>query len=170
MRYHAHSARSPAVTMGVGLVVAVETIALHLWLVSRHPTTAWVLTALSILTIGWLVSDYVALGTSFVEVLPDEIELRVGRRATARIPRASIVSVMRPGWRDVPDPGGVDGRDFINPMKPAEPNVLLVVSPPASIRLFGRITRQAGRIGLHVDAPDNLIEALRTSATPLESS
>ncbi|HEY2292312.1 MAG TPA: hypothetical protein VGM86_16560 [Thermoanaerobaculia bacterium] len=56
------SARSLPITGALCGVIAVETAALHLLLMFRHPWLAWTLTALSLWTIVWLIGDYRAIG------------------------------------------------------------------------------------------------------------
>jgi hypothetical protein len=45
-------------------------------------------------------------------------------------------------------------------MKPAAPNVLLTLAEPTRLRIAGGIRRTVRRIGLHVDEPQRLLEAL----------
>jgi hypothetical protein len=56
------SARSGRLVGGMGLVIGVETIVMHLWLRLHYPLLAWSLTAASVWAIGWLAADYQALG------------------------------------------------------------------------------------------------------------
>ena len=52
------SARSAALTAGLALAVAVETLVVHLWLASRHPRPAWTLTTLGVVTLLYLAAEY----------------------------------------------------------------------------------------------------------------
>lgn len=164
MRFRMRSARSPSLSVGFSAAIAVETLGLHLWLTARHPHLAWTLTALSASSIAWLAGDFMALGRGFVDVTPDSIELRAGWRATARIPRSSIATVIRPSWRDLPAGGEPGARDYINAVKPGEPNVLLTLSSATPVRLMGAVRRDAIKLGLRLDEPDAFIRAVTAPA------
>ena len=152
------SARSASLTAGFTFAILVETVGLHLWLVGRHPMLAWSLTALSVLTIAYLVSDYVALGKGGVTIGAETVTLDIGRRVTTSIARADVASVARPDWRDIPETGSTAARDFLNPTKPAQPNVLFTLRSPHTIRI-GPLSRTVTRIALHVDEPQKFLDA-----------
>src|SRR4051794_14872178 len=116
------AARSGALVAGFALVIGVETLVLHLWLMTRHPVFAWVLTSASVATIAWLVADYRALGRGAVHIAGSTLELRIGRRISASVPLATIAAVTRPTWRDVPAPGTPAAEGYVNLMRPASPN------------------------------------------------
>ena len=90
---------------GIILVLVSEGIGLHLYLYSRKPWLAWVLTLTTLSAIWWLAADYRALGTGAVEVDADVVHFRVGKRFNFTIPRTSIASAMVPTWRDLPEAG-----------------------------------------------------------------
>lgn len=77
-----------------------------------------------------------------------------------RVPRSRLVSAVQPEWRDIPEAGTPAASDYLNLMKPATPNVLLTLAEPSRLRIAGGIRRTVRRIGLHVDEPQRLIEAL----------
>jgi hypothetical protein len=53
--------RSGSLVAGITIAVAIETLAVHLVLTAlHHPMVAWSLTTLSVLTITWLIGEYVA--------------------------------------------------------------------------------------------------------------
>lgn len=160
------SARSGSLVAGLGLAIAVETVALHLWLGARHPLLAWTLTAASLGTLAWLAADYQALGRGAVRLDGDVLDLRVGRRATLQVPRAGLASVVRPSWRELPTAGSAGARDYLNLTKPATPNVLLTLTDPTTVRLSGGLTRRARRLGLRLDDPDAFVTALAVAPAP----
>jgi hypothetical protein len=164
MRFTMRSARSPAVSIGFGSVIAVETFGLHLWLSQRHPILAWALTALSISSLAWLAGDFIALGRGFVDVGQDAIDVQAGWRATALIPRASITTAIRPTWRDIPAAGEPGARGYLSAVKPGDPNVLLSLSSAAPIRLMRAVRRDALLLGLQLDEPDAFISAVTARA------
>jgi len=158
--YTYRSARSKPLLIGISIALAVETFALHMLLWQRrHPYVAWTLTALSILTILWIVRDYVAMGEGAIHLDERELHLTVGRRVNVRVPRTQISQVITPTFRDLPTPGTNQGVDFLNPTKPATPNVLLTLREPMTVRLPGR-RRTIRRIALHLDEPAAFIAAV----------
>ena len=154
-------------SLGFGGVIAVETLALHLWLSARHPLLAWALTSLSIVSIAWLVGDFIALGRGFIDVTVDAIEVPAGWRATAMIPRSSIARVIRPSWRDLPARGEPGAQRYANAVTPGDPNVLLSFSSLAPIRLMRAVQREVRLRGLQLDEPDAFIRCVeRPGAAP----
>jgi hypothetical protein len=158
------SARSGSLVGGLGLAIAVETVALHLWLAARHPIAAWALTVGSVAALVWLAADYRALGRGAVRLDAKTLDLRIGRRFALRLPRSAVVEVVRPTWRDLPTAGTPAAADYLNLTKPAMPNVLLTLSAPTTVRLAGGLARRARRLGLRLDDADAFVAAL--VATP----
>jgi hypothetical protein len=150
-------ARNGALSAGLALAMAVETVALHFMLMPRHAAIAWTLVALNVATAAWLAADHRAMGRAAVRVGDDEIELAVGLRVAATFRREQVTNVLLATWRDVP-PG--TERDYLNATGPAEPNVILTLAPPATVRLAGVIPRTASRIGLRVDDAPAFVAAL----------
>ena len=135
-------------------MLLIETAALHLVLVSRHPVLAVSLTTSSVLAIIWLVRDYLALGRQVVQLDDETLRLKVGRRFDISVALANITRVLRPSFRDLPTPGTNQGRDYLNLTKPASPNVLIVLHMPVKVRLPGGFHRMVGRLSLHLDEPE----------------
>lgn len=152
------NARDRAITAAIAVVILVETIVLHVALVAGHPVLAWRLTALSLITLAWLVADARAFGRGALRLDHEALHVAVGRRWTGEIPRGVIESAFRPTWRDIPA-GQSDAR-YVNLTKPAEPNVIIVLRSPVPLRMLGALTRQVTRVGLHLDKPDTFVTAL----------
>lgn len=167
-RFTYRSARSGSLLAGLVLVIMVETVVLHLWLVARLPVLAWVLTASSLGVLAWLVADYRAAGMGAVRLGRDVLELHIGRRFDVRLARTDVSSAVRPDWRDVPEAGTAAAAGYLNLMKPAEPNVILTLSAPTAIRLPGGFTRSAQRLGLHLDEPAAFLAAVNDTGMPAE--
>ena len=148
-------ARSPSLLAAVATVLLIETVVLHLLLVGRHPLVAWALTAGSALTLVWLAADHRAMGSGRVRVHPAEVEVHVGRRLRGTVPRALIARAVAPTWRDIPEvPDG-----YLDATRPAEPNVLLALRAPVTMRLFG-MPRRVRLIALHLDEPARFLAAI----------
>ena len=165
------SARSGSLVIGLGLVILIETVVMHLWLARSHPVLAWSLTATSVSAVGWLVADCQALGRGTLRIDVDALDLRVGRRATVRVPLSAVATVAGASWRDVPASGTPESRGYRNLIQPATPNVLVTLLAPASIRVPGGVVRSVRRLGLRLDDPAGFIaafDAARSSDGPLE--
>ncbi len=153
------TARSGSFVGGVALAIIVESLALHLWLGTRHPVIAWALSLASVSTIVWLVADYRALGVGALQLTSDTLELSIGRRGSARIPRGLVAAVIRPTWRDIPTRGTPAASGYVNLLKPATPNVLVTLTAPVPVPLMGGLHRPARQFGLRLDDADAFIAA-----------
>ena len=154
------NARSGALMIGLGLVLTIETVVLHLWLAPRHPVVAWALTASSLLTLAWLAADWRAMGRAGVDVDEGTLSVRIGRRFVADVPRAGIAAATRPTWRDLPDPSTRAAQGFMDLTKPAPPNVLLTLASPVPVRVAGALNREARQLALHLDDPEGFLSSL----------
>jgi hypothetical protein len=140
---HEHS---PVLVIGLSIAMAVETVAIHLFVRPRAPILAWVLVALSVYTIVWLVRDYRAIGARPVVLTQDALEFRLGHRWAATIPRALIDRSEAATWRNAPaqDP------EHLNAARPGDPNVIIHLREPIEVKgLYGmrkRITSLAMRL------------------------
>lgn len=155
---------APAFTAAVVGVVAIETVVFHLLLRARFPAVAWTATALSVLTLAWLVADARAFARGALRLDADAVHVALGRRWTGAVPRAAVVRAFRPSWRDLPASGDPARAEYANLTAPATPNVLLVLRAPAPLRFMRTVTRSVSRVGVHVDAPDAFVAALAPEA------
>lgn len=76
-------------------LAAVETIGVHVLLARLSPVAAWIVTAVSIYGIVWIVGDAHALRLGGIQVTDERVEGRIGLRWSFSIPRAAIRSVTR---------------------------------------------------------------------------
>ena len=142
---------SASFATGLGLVVAIEGVVLHLWIATRSALWAWAITALNVATIYWLWREYRAGSNARLTLAGDDIDIDAGSRLRCRFPRSLLATAEAATWRTVPD-------DFApawaNTAKPLEPNVVLTLREPLSARLALGIRKSISRIGLRVaDAP-----------------
>jgi hypothetical protein len=151
------SARSLPFTAAFCGVVAIETAALHLLLMSRHPWIAWTLTALSLWTVVWLIGDYRAIAARPLVLGPDGLLVRLGRRFQARVPLSEIARAETPGWRDVP-PKGSPG--YLKLSGFGSPNVLLTFVRPVEFTGPAGIRKSFTRVGLRLDRPADFLRSL----------
>lgn len=153
------SAHATPIIVAIGALLLIETTVLHLWLHPTYPMVAWLLSAASIATLGWLIMDHRRYIRGAVRTTEDRVLIALGSRWRSAIPRAQIVRVYRPSWRDLPDPL-TSSAGFLSAMKPVEPNVVIRCEPPAMVRVFGAVMRPYASVGLHLDAPDEFVKAL----------
>ncbi len=146
--------------IGLSMAVAVETVALHLFVASHWGATwAWILTATSIYTVLWFVGDFRAIELRPSYVTSDSLVLRHGLRADAVVSRATIERVESITWRTLP----AKSSDYLDLSRPGEPNIVLHLGTPAEVRLlFGR-RRTVSRVGLRVERASEAIAMLAPS-------
>ena len=131
----------------------VETPLVHVALSAfGHHVVAWVLTALSLYSALWFVGDLHALRHGGVDVTGDALELRLGVRWRARVPRAAVV------WAARCDGATSKAVDF----SILGANVVVRLAEPCEVRgLFGR-RRVVRELALSIDEPDAFLAALRS--------
>ena len=119
---------------------------------------AWTLSAVSGISIVWLLGFVRALVLRPVLLFPDRLVVRGGIQWTADVPRAAIESVEH-GWT-VRAPGKRTA-GYLRATPLVQPNVLLRLRTPVEVRgMYGR-RRTVHLIGVSVDDPAALAEALR---------
>ncbi|HKP76120.1 MAG TPA: hypothetical protein VJT67_11300 [Longimicrobiaceae bacterium] len=138
---------------------AVEAVGVHLFTASQWgPRVAWVLTILSVYGVIWLVG----IGRSVVlrptTVAPDGLRVRMGMLHEALVPFDAIARVTpvpaAPAHRRAPG--------YLHAALFAAPRLLIELERPVDARgLYGTRKRNLTRIGLLVDDPAALTEALR---------
>ena len=153
--YTMRGARSGAIFVAIGMMVVVETLALHLLLMTRHPIWAWLLTVSSLSVLVWLVGDYWAMGDCALRVDMDTLEGRIGRRAALSVPRSKVAAAIRPEWRDLE---GL-GKGYLDATRPAAPNVLVSFREPTVVKVFGS-GRRFEKLGLRLDDPEGFVAAM----------
>ena len=128
----------------------VETPLVHIALTAfGHPIAAWIATALSLYSIAWLVGDLHALRHGGIVLTSDTLEVRLGARWRARIPRSAIARIER--CTEAPS------KDVDFSILGA--NVLVTLSSPHEVRgLFGR-RRMVDRLALSIDELDRFLAA-----------
>ena len=160
LEFSYHASRSGAVVAAIVAAIAIETVALHFAIAARHPMPAWVMTLGSLFAVVWLVRDYVAMGTGAVLLREDTVELHIGARFDISIPIGAVARVIQPTFRDLPQQGTNQRRDYLNLTKPAAPNVLIVLEAPRRVLLAPGIHRDVTRIGLRLDDAPAFLAAL----------
>jgi hypothetical protein len=138
------------------IAVVVETVAIHLLVRLWSPTVAWVLTALSLYALVWLIGDIHAVRLKPVRVSTDRLLLRIGLRWSISVPFDLIesVSTVAGPSSDAPDEG------YLKAVLLGEPNRRIQLRQPvAAVGLYG-LTRRVSTIDLHLDEPERFDAAL----------
>lgn len=148
---------SASFAAGLGMVVAIEGVVLHLWIATRSQPWAWAIAALNVGTIAWLWWEHRSTATARLVVSSDEIEIDAGSRLRCRFPRSLVASASEATWRLVPDDFA---HGWANTAKPLEPNVILTLSEPVTGRLALGMRKSVSRIGLRVTDPGRVCHAL----------
>lgn len=138
-------------------LILVETSLVHVLLWLWKPWVAWVVSAVSLYSILFLIADFNAARRRPILVDGDTLHLRVGLRWRARIPLAEIDQVEAAGQEEDL------GRGALKAMLIGQPNVIVRLRGEIeAIGWYGR-TRRFDRAALGVDDPEGLREALRAA-------
>ena len=143
---------------GLGLVVAIEGVVLHLWVASRSQPWAWAITALNVATLVWLWAEYKSGATARLVLTGDDVTIDAGSRLRCRFGREQITGAEPVTWRSVPDDFA---HGWANTAKPLEPNVVVTLREPTEGRLAMGIRKSIWKIGLRVDDAEALCGALK---------
>lgn len=145
-------------------LVLVEGLLTHVILHSYHyDTTKWVLSALSLYGLAWLVGDLQALRV-YRSCIRDvqgwpTLELRVGARAHAQIPLHNIASVELGVWERA-------GSGEASVILIGKANVRLAFHVPQSVKMAFGPAKPVRALLLQVDEPETFRLALRASSSP----
>jgi hypothetical protein len=132
------------------LLVALETLALHIVIVRASPLWAWISTGSSIYFALWLLGDMQALRLGRVRVSESALTVEIGRRWAVVVPRDAIVAV----HRATACPEGAANLAL------ETPTVVVELTAPVTVRgPFGK-TRRGAQLALTIDDPDRFIAAL----------
>ena len=148
---------SASFAIGLGLVLGIEGVVIHLWVATRSQPWAWVIAAFNVATMYWLWREYRSGLTARMTVDAAEILIDAGSRLKCRFPRALIAGTETATWRSVPDDAAPG---WVNTAKPLEPNIIVRLGEPVTARLALGITKRVSRIGLRVDAPTQVVDLL----------
>jgi hypothetical protein len=156
------ASRSPAFTYGLAFVTVVESIGLHAWLGAAHPLIAWMLTALGAYAILWLVGQDRAIVARAVEIDSDTLVLRAGLRLTARVRFAAVAAVEVVSWTSAPEPRP----GYLDVARPVEPSLVITFREPVEVTGMLGLRRSVTAIGLGVDDPTGLRDAIVSRCPP----
>ena len=140
---HRTSGYGAVVCMFTGLLI-LETFGLHLVIQHWSPTAAWVLTALSIYSLLWIIGDYHAVRLHPIVLGTHTLYIRTGLRWRVDIDWMNIAAVRR-------TTGQKPAHRYLNAAVFGEPRFVLQLKEPVIAHgLFGS-QKQVSYIGLTVD-------------------
>ena len=135
-----------ALAAGLMVVVAAETVPVHLLLSLWSPVAAWVLTGLSLYTILWLLGDWRAIVLRPSRVVGERLEVRIGVRWNLSLSLASVTAVRRVGAEPPPA-----GPGYLCAVAFGQPRLLLELAEPVTARGPYGWKKEVRRLGLTVD-------------------
>lgn len=152
-----------AVVIGLLIVIAVETVSIHVLLSRWSTSVAWIVTCLSIYAGVWLIGDYRAMSARPIRVTATHLLLRVGVRWECDIPIGSIDRVEQIG--------GLKAGTGSNALKASllgQPNVRIQLNDPIEVVGMYGIRKRVREIVLTVDGAAEFCDFLgaRPAATP----
>lgn len=150
----ANAAAPRQLLSALALISVLESVGLHLLVHAYSPRVAWVLLALSIYGLLWLIGAHQALGARPVLVYPDRLELRVSLLYSAHVPRAAM-SGIAPCLTPAREPG------VVRLTLGARPNVLLETREPIAVHGPLGHVRRATKIAIYLEDPRAFIDHLR---------
>ncbi len=142
------------------MVIAVETVALHLLLVRWSEIAAWILTLLSIYSAVWLIGDTRAIFRRPIRLDGEALRLRFGLRWSLDVPWSAVERV-ETGLGVKPE---AEKPLEMVPLG-AGANVRLTLREPAVADGPYGITRRCTEILLYVDEPRSLVSEIEQRLT-----
>jgi hypothetical protein len=150
------SSRSKPLLLGVILVVAFESVGFHAYLYQRSVLASLLFLAVNLGTIWWLIREFRSEKVTLVR--DDDIIVRFGTSVSAQVPLASVRDVRVPTWKEIPGPGT---GGFLQLAAGDDPNVLLHIEPPVSVRFPLGLRKSFRLIGLRLDDPQRFVAAVQ---------
>lgn len=151
-----------SVVVCIVVLIAAESIGVHLLVQMWSIRAAWIVTALDVYGLLWLVGDYHALRLRPSFVSDGELRIRHGLRWTATVPLAAISSVTRVAsesdWRR---------RDVLKLALLDEPRYVVQLDGPYTAQGIAGLRKSFNAIAI---APDDegVLSALRCACAPAE--
>ncbi len=135
----------------------IEVIALHVLVWVWNPGLGWVVAALSLYGMLWLLGDWRAVCLRPILVNKEALIVRIGLRWTVQAPFAAIASV-RP---EAAKPPSHKTPGYLSSILPGTPQYLIALNPPIVAHgLYGR-RRTITTLGLAVDDTASFEAALK---------
>lgn len=140
----------------VGMVALVEAVGLHylliLWLPERWHGWVWLLTALGLYLLVWIIADYRAMKLQPHRIRAGVLELRLGFRWWARLPLDQVTLAARFG--------SGDRAEAVLTPRSTRANVVVETAEPFLLHSITGKEHTVRRIAIVVDEPERFVAAL----------
>jgi hypothetical protein len=135
----------------LAFILTLETTGVHLIVQRWSQTAAWILTALGAYALIWLLALWRSMHLRPILLTDEKLTLRVGYLFEAEVPRAQIAS-----WRS--PAGSLESfkKGLFRNVRLNDPQFLIELSEPVTLRGPFGISRQISKLALAVDCPTNL--------------
>ncbi|MEM1178930.1 MAG: hypothetical protein AAGM22_11345 [Acidobacteriota bacterium] len=136
---------------GILIAAVAELVGVHFLVMRWSEAAAWVLSALSLYGLAWLVGDFRAVRLQPSSVARGVFSFRLGLRWSVDIDISNIarVQALTPAQRSEIR----DRQDVLSAVLMGEPNRLLVLKEPVTVEGLYGMTRRVDRIALTIDDP-----------------
>lgn len=153
--YHRRAAYG-AIMGALLLVLAAETVGLHLLLQRWSPAAAWVLTGLSIYSAFWLLGLYQAVRLRPIRIEEDRLLIRIGLKWRVEVPFEDVaaIEILR-GGTVLPK-----RKDLLRAVVLGDARYLVTLKRPATAEGPYGIRRRVEQIAFTVDEPQRFEAAL----------
>jgi len=146
------------VLAAAAFVTVVETAVVHLLIQRWSVTLAWILTAVSLYGVIWLLGHLQAVRLRPILLTGDTLEVRIGLLWNVRVPYHQISGVVRVAAREAP---GRRAAGYLHAVVLGTPHLLVELAEPVDVRgLYGYTKRGVRRIGVAVDERDRFAAEL----------
>ena len=159
-RFAVAPALVPAMLWALVGVAAIEIVPLHLFITRWSTRAAWVVTAIGIYSVIWLIGHFRAVTMRRCEVAPDGVTIRVGLRCEAVIAPANVASVTLLDWKAA----GALAKAVYQPGRPQPSNVLVTLRAPARITAVLGMTKTVESLALRLEDPAGFVAAVEAVA------
>ncbi len=147
--------RSTGMLVGLSMAMVVESVAVHALIAKRWPLADVVLIVVNLLTLGWLVRHWKAVGDRPLVVRDTGLAIAHGTLVAVEVPWAQVRSVKRAEWRDLP----TDARaGFLKLSGGDDPSVLVTCEPAVPVKMMG-VAKQVSLFGLRPDDATGFVAA-----------
>jgi hypothetical protein len=156
--YH-HSSAYLAIVAAVMLVAVAELGGMHLLISLWSPTVAWIVSAISVYAMLWLIGDAHAIRLRPIRLSKTMLHIRVGLRSTIDVPLESIDGIGAPADGALPrrTPG------YLKSVLLGAPNLRIELNSRVDALGPYGLTMHAKTIDLRVDDPKRLEAEVRKS-------
>jgi hypothetical protein len=139
------------------VLLAAESLGLHLFVMRWSTTAAWIVTALDVYGVLWLIGDYHALRLRRTTIDADGLHLRYGLRWSIDVPASSIASMTT-----VTKEADWKRRDVLKVAILEEPRFLITFTAPQVVHGIAGIRKRVNAIAILPDDIERFEREMRS--------